>query len=84
MGVEDHGGGQFVRLRWWPDVPTWSPLLTVGFAALARGAFHAHAWPAAAVLGLMALLLALRTLQQCTAAMATIARVLKRRQDVSA
>src|SRR5216117_1019100 len=62
-----HGGGQFVRLRLWPDVPAWVPVFTVGFAALARGAFLHHAWPAAAVLGLMALLPALRTLQQCTA-----------------
>src|SRR3989449_928524 len=84
MGVEDHGGGQFVRLRLWPDVPAWGPVLTVGFAALALGAFHDHAWPAAAVLGLMALLPALRTLQQCTAAMATIARGLKRLQDEGA
>jgi len=81
MGLEDHGGGQFVRLRLWPDVPAWGPVFIVGFAALARGAFHHHAWPAAAVLGLMALLPALRTLQQCTAAMATIARGLKRLQD---
>ena len=81
MGVEDHGGGQFVRLRLWPDVPAWGPVFIVGFAALARGAFHHHAWPAAAVLGLMALLPALRTLQQCTAAMATMARGLKRLQD---
>src|SRR5437867_3560281 len=78
MGVEDHGGGQFVRLRLWPNVPAWGPVLTVCFAALALGAFHDHAWPAAAVLGLIALLLALRTLQQCTAAMATITRSLRR------
>jgi len=78
MGVEDHGGGQFVRLRLWPNVPAWGPVLTVCFAALALGAFHDHAWPAAAVLGLIALLLALRTLQQCTAAMATITRGLRR------
>ena len=81
MGVEDHGGGQFVRLRLWPDVPAWVLVFTVGFAALARGAFRHDALPAAAVLGLMALLPALRTLQQCTAAMATIARGLKRLQD---
>ncbi|TMI12208.1 MAG: glycosyltransferase [Betaproteobacteria bacterium] len=78
MGVEDHGGGQFVRLRLWPDVPAWSPIVTVGFAALALGALHDHAWPAAAVLGLGALLLALRTLEQSTAAMATITRGLRR------
>ena len=81
MGVEDHGGGQFIRVRLWPEVPAWGPVFTVGFAALALGAFHDHAWPAAAVLGLIALLPALRTLQQCTAAMATIARGLKRLQD---
>ncbi|HLB82352.1 MAG TPA: hypothetical protein VJJ54_04625, partial [Gemmatimonadales bacterium] len=80
MGVEDHGGGQFVRLRLWPDVPAWVPVFTVGFAALARGAFQHHAWPAAAVLGLVAVLPALRTLQQCTAAMATTTRGLKRLQ----
>ena len=84
MGVEDHGGGQLVRLRSWPNVPVRGPALTVGFAALAFGALHDHAWPATAVLGLVALLLALRTLQQCTAAMATITRGLKqlRKGDV--
>src|SRR2546427_273896 len=65
-----------------PRLPTPQPAPgpddPVGFAALARGAFHDHAWPAAAVLGLIALLLALRTLQQCTAAMVTITRSLRR------
>src|SRR5204862_178230 len=26
MGVEDHGGGQLVRLRWWPYVPAFGPV----------------------------------------------------------
>jgi len=81
LGVEDHGGGQLVRLRYWPDVPALGPFLTLGFTTLALGALHDHAWPAAAVLGLVALLLMLRTLEQCMAAMATIARGLKRLRD---
>jgi hypothetical protein len=78
MGVEDHGGGQLVRLRLWPVVPARGPVLTVGFAALALDALHDHAWLAAAVLGVVALLLAQCTLKQCTAAMATITRGLRR------
>ena len=81
MGVEDHGGGQLVRLRWWPYVPAFGPVLTVGFAVLALGALHDDAWPAAAVLGLVALLFAVRTLEQCGAAMATITRGLGRLSD---
>jgi hypothetical protein len=78
MGVEDHGGGQLVRLRLWPVVPARGPVLTVGFAALALDALHDHAWLAAAVLGVVALLLAQCTLKQCTAAMATLTRGLRR------
>ena len=81
MGVEDHGGGQLVRLRCWPYIPTRGPVLTVGFAALSLGALHDDAWPAAAVLGLVALLSAVRTLEQCGAAMATITRGLRRLMD---
>ena len=77
MGVEDVGGGQLVRLRVRPHVPARGPVLTLGFAALALGALRDHAWPAAAILGLVALLPALRTFEQCTAAMATITRSLR-------
>jgi len=72
MGSEDHAGGhQLVRLRWWPVVPAAGPLLTLAFAALARGAAADHAWVAAALLGSGALLAAARTVEQCSAAMAT-------------
>src|SRR5207249_11367721 len=30
MGVDDHGGGQFVRVRVWPDVAAVVSVLTVG------------------------------------------------------
>jgi len=81
LGVEDHEAGQLLRLRSWPHVPASGPVLTLGFVALAIGALHDRAWPAAAILGLVALLAALRTFEQCTAAMATIARGLGRLRD---
>src|SRR5438876_5770599 len=72
MGVEEHSGGkQLIRLRWWPFVPVRGPLLTLVFAGLTFGATRDHAWVAATVLGAGALLFAWRTLEQCTAAMAT-------------
>jgi len=72
MGVEEHPGGkQLIRLRWWPFVPVRGPLLTLVFAGLTFGATRDHAWVAAAVLGVGALLFAWRTLEQCTAAMTT-------------
>src|SRR5207244_578711 len=73
--------GRLLRLRSWPHVPASGPVLTLGFVALAIGALHDRAWPAAAILGLVALLAALRTFEQCTAAMATIARGLGRLRD---
>ena len=78
LGVEDHSGGQLVRLRLWPVVPARGPVLTVAFVSLALGALHDHAWPAAAGLGLVALVPALCTFKQCAAAMATISRGLRR------
>jgi GT2 family glycosyltransferase len=84
MGTEDHAGGkQLVRLRWWPVVPAAGPLLALAFAALAGGAAIDHAWVAAATLASAALLAAARTVEQCSAAMATtreaVARL--RRED---
>src|SRR5213594_1301324 len=73
MGVEEHAGGkQLVRLRWWPVVPVVGPLLALVLTALARGASMDRAWVAASILGFGALLSAIRTLEQCSAAMATI------------
>jgi GT2 family glycosyltransferase len=81
MGVEDVGGGQLVRMRVVPHVPAPGPILAIAFAALAVGALHDHAWSAAAALGLVAMLHALRTLEQCMAAMATITRGLRRLRE---
>ena len=82
MGVEEHSGGkQLIRLRWWPFVPVRGPLLTLVFAGLTFGATRDHAWVAAAVLSGGALLFAGRTLEQCTAAMATVRDAVARLRD---
>ncbi len=82
MGVEQHAGGkQLIRLRWWPTVPPRGPLLTLCFTALTAGAARDHAWGAALLMGLGALVLAGRTLEQCTAAMATTRDAVARLRD---
>ena len=79
MGVEEHPGGrQLVRLRWRPKVPARGPILVLGFVMLAIAAARDHAWTAAAVLGLGAILPGLRALTQCTGAMATITEAVRR------
>jgi len=78
LAVEDHPGGQLVRLRSWPDVPARGPLFMLGCAALAWGAARDQATLAAVALGVCALFVALRGVEQCTAAMATIRRAFRR------
>jgi len=85
LGVEEHPGGhQMLRLRWWPDVPARGPLLTLAFALLTRSALHDQAWVAAGVLGAGALFFLWRTLEQCTAAMATVRDAVARLRGASA
>ena len=85
LGVEEHPGGhQMLRLRWWPDVPARGPLLTLAFALLTRSALHDQAWVAVGVLGLGAVFFAWRTIEQCTAAMATIRDAIARLRGASA
>jgi hypothetical protein len=73
MAVEEHGAGkQVVRLRSWPR---WRPrglAVMALFTALAVGAVIDEAWIASAVLGATAMLLALRSLQECGIAMARL------------
>jgi hypothetical protein len=70
VAIEEHGAGrQLVRLRAWPHVPgpaVWLMLLLVGLAALAAAD---AAWPAAAVLAVLAAGLAVRAGGECGAAM---------------
>src|SRR5207248_454971 len=64
--------------------PVRGPVLTLAFALLTRSAWHDHAWVAAGVLGTGALFFFWRTLEQCTAAMATIRDAIARLRGASA
>jgi hypothetical protein len=78
IGVEDHAlGRQLVRFRWWPRCAPAALLPAVLFAALAAGAALDGAWAACAVLAAVPVALALRALQECTAAMGAVARALE-------
>ena len=61
-----------LRLRWWPVVPARGPLLTLAFGLLARSAWVDGAWVAVGVLALSAAFFAWRTIEQASAAMATM------------
>jgi hypothetical protein len=85
MAVEDHGAGtQYVRFRSWPRFSSVAVVLALLFALLSVEAVEDQAWTAAAILGTVTVLLALRTLQECAGAMATILRVLKPTQEKEA
>jgi hypothetical protein len=78
MAVEDHGAGkQFIRFRSWPRCSPGAVALTLVLAALASGAAIDQAWSAAAILGTMAALLGLRTLQECAGATTALLRALE-------
>jgi GT2 family glycosyltransferase len=82
MATEEPGAGrQLVRFRLWPRYSAQGPVLALLFAALSTGAALDHAWAASALLGVVAMLLALRTLQECATAMAAVLRVLEHPQS---
>ncbi|HUS16674.1 MAG TPA: hypothetical protein VM536_16890, partial [Chloroflexia bacterium] len=72
VAVEDHGAGrQLVRVRVWPRCGP--PMgVAISFAALSGWAMADGAWPVAALLGGLAVLLVLRSLQECAAAMGRV------------
>ena len=79
--VEDTGAGaQLTRFRWWPR---WSPVgvaVTLAFAALAAEAVEDRAVAAAAVLGAITVLLALRASIDCADAVAAIRKTVDREE----
>ncbi len=78
IAIEEHGvGKQLVRFRSWPVCSAKGLVLALLFAVLSTGAVLDHAWTVSAILGVVALLLALRTLLECATAMATILHVLE-------
>jgi len=77
VAVEEHGHGrQLVRLRTWPRCSPMGVTLTVVFAALSTAAAIDPSLPASAILGMTALLPALRAAQECAASTAAILRTL--------
>ena len=78
LSVEEHGQGrQYVRARAWPRGSAAGVALACAFAALSAGAVHDRAWPAAAALAALGLLLALRTVVDCAMAMGAAVRPLE-------
>ena len=81
VAVEDHGAGrQFVRYRWWPSAAGSVLVLVAGLGGLSLAALLSGAEAAAAVLGVAAGGLALRTSRQCGLAAALIERLVRRRE----
>ena len=78
MAIEEHGAnGQRVLLRLRPRVSRLAVALTLGFTLLAVPAARDRSWLAAACLGGIALLLALRTALECAAAVAAAATAMR-------
>src|SRR3989442_4554450 len=76
--AEDHGGGaQLIRSRWWPRCSYAGLAVAAVFAALAGAATLAHAWTAAAVLGVVSALLMFRMTLECAGASAAVAHALE-------
>jgi GT2 family glycosyltransferase len=72
VAVEDHGSGaQLIRLRMWPRFALPGLLLTLLLALLAVMAAMDQAWPAAVILGVVAIGLAIRAFGDCAVAMAS-------------
>ncbi len=78
MALEEHGAGrQLVRFRSWPRCSAKGLALILLFAVLSTGAALAYAWIVSIILGVVAILLALRTLLECARAMAAILHILE-------
>lgn len=79
MAIEEHGAGrQLARFKVWPRFSAKVLVLILLFAVLSAAAAFDRAWAASAILGAVAVLLPLSTFQECTSAMATVLRTLRR------
>jgi GT2 family glycosyltransferase/exo-beta-1,3-glucanase (GH17 family) len=78
MAVEEHGvGQQLVRFYSWPKCSPTVGISTLLFAAIALGAAIDHAWVVSTILGVIAMLLALRVFQECATGTACLRRALE-------
>ena len=77
MAVEEHGGGnQYIRIRSWPRCNGAATFMTLFFAALGAASASAQAWVACGALNAIAIVLMMRVLIECSAAMSTLSEVL--------
>ncbi len=77
MAVEEHGAGkQLIRFRAWPRCAPAGIVIAFGFALLAGTAALSGAWVACAVLNFAALSIMMLILKECSAAMASVIRIL--------
>ncbi len=79
LSIEEHGANrQLIRLRLWPKI-SWMSLVFLGLLiVLSIWAGANLAWVAHVVLGVSALVLALRIVEECGTPMAALLRALKR------
>lgn len=82
MAIEEHGAGrQMLRFRTWPKSSSFC-LITLTFSGgLAIAAGLDHAWTIAGLLGGTALLLILRTAQECVSSETTLAKALEQVEE---
>ena len=81
MAVEEHGGGnQYIRLKSWPRCTPAGIVMTLFFAAMGAASAAGHAWVACGVLNAIALVLMVRVMIECSAAMSTVTEVLNHKE----
>jgi glycosyltransferase involved in cell wall biosynthesis len=79
LALEHHGSGrQLLRVHCWPRFSLGSLLLMFIFGGLALGAAWSGALIACSLLGTIALLLVLRTIQECAVGMATFLQAVQK------
>jgi GT2 family glycosyltransferase len=81
MAVEEHGGGnQYIRLKSWPRCTPAGIVMTLFFAAMGAASAAGNAWIACGVLNAIALVLMVRVMIECSAAMSTVTEVLNHKE----
>jgi len=82
MANEEYPGGkQLLRFRVWPLCPPGVPLLPLLSGALSLWPALDQAWAVCAILGGVAMLLVLGTLQECAVASAATLSVLRKLEE---
>ena len=82
--AEEHGGGhQLVLFRAWPDISNFALCLIAATGVLALAAGIDGAWPAAAVLALIAGAITLRSIWEAALAMGAVRSTIAEYRDTA-